>query len=65
TIHKAISEKMNTIKYPSNEQLEIVSKIAFEIHNKGQLDAVLINLLWKNLWNNSIAPAAKEIAWEY
>ncbi|CAG8642774.1 10350_t:CDS:2, partial [Dentiscutata erythropus] len=57
TIHKAIREKMNTIKYLSNKQLEIVSKIALEIHNKDQLDAILINLSWKNLWNNSIAPA--------
>ncbi|KAF0501083.1 hypothetical protein F8M41_020156 [Gigaspora margarita] len=34
TIRKAIREKMNTIKYPPNEQLEIVSKIALELHNK-------------------------------
>ncbi|KAF0369740.1 hypothetical protein F8M41_013408 [Gigaspora margarita] len=65
TIHKAIHEKMNTIKYPPNEQLEIVSKIALELYNKGHLDAILKNLSWKNLWNNGIAPAAKEIAREY
>ncbi|CAG8840634.1 23541_t:CDS:2, partial [Gigaspora margarita] len=61
--HETIREKMNTIKYPPNEQLEIVSKMALELHNKGHLDTILKDLSWKNLWNNSIAPA--EIAREY
>ncbi|CAG8638614.1 23628_t:CDS:2, partial [Dentiscutata erythropus] len=56
---------MKTIKYSSNKHLEIVSKTALKDHNKGQLEAVLINLSWKSIWNNSIAPAAKEIAREY
>ncbi|CAG8475546.1 2122_t:CDS:2 [Scutellospora calospora] len=59
TIRKAICEKMDTIKYPSNEQLDIVSKMALEIHNKGQLEAVLTNLSWRSLWNNSIISASK------
>ncbi|CAG8748716.1 9622_t:CDS:2 [Dentiscutata erythropus] len=46
---------METIKYPSNEHLEIVSKTALKDYNKGQLEAILINLSWK----------AKEIAREY
>ncbi|CAG8753952.1 20053_t:CDS:2, partial [Racocetra fulgida] len=39
-IRKAIREKMDTTKYPSSEQLEIISKVALETHNKGQLEAV-------------------------
>ncbi|CAG8837585.1 19687_t:CDS:2, partial [Racocetra persica] len=51
-VRKAICDKIDNIKYPSNDLFEIVLKLALETHNKGQLEAVLTNLSWKNLWNS-------------